>query len=128
MRHIPSISSPPKVYRRSSRFIPGVHELQELSFDPKPRRGNKETSTSQNSPSVADLTRIFKTPPTQHHARGSMQGGVPPGATQIQQLFVQIPVQVVPPATVQQQVLAMVSTECITPCNVFCIQQYAKES
>ena len=99
-----------------------------MSFDPKPRRGNKEASTSQNSPSVADLTRIFQTPPPQNQAQGSIQGGVLPGATQIQQLFVQIPVQVVPPATVQQQVLAMASTECITPCNIFRIQQYAKES
>ena len=89
------------------RFTPGAHELQELSFDPKPRRGNKEASTSQNSPSIADLTRIFQTLPPQNQAQGSIQGGVLPGATKIQQLFVQILVQVVPPVTIQQQVLAM---------------------
>ena len=100
----------------------GAHELQELSFDPKPRRGNKEASTSQNSPSVADLTRIFQTPPPQHQVQGSIQGGVPLGATKIQQLFVQIPIQVVPPTTIQQQVPAMASTKCITPCNICCIQ------
>ena len=84
-----------------------MHELQELSFDPKPRRGNKEACTSHNSPSIADLTRIFQTPPPQHQAQGSIQGGVPPRTTKIQQLFVQVPIQVVPPATDQQKVPAM---------------------
>lgn len=95
-----------EVHQRILRSTPREKEIEELNFDPKPRKGKKEASTSQNSPSVANLTRQFQTLPRQHQMQGTTQG-FQQGATQIQQLIVQIPIQDIVPTTTQQQVLVM---------------------
>lgn len=78
------------------RCTPGAKEFEELIF--KPKCGKKETaSTSQGSPSVKDLTRLFQTPSPQRLI--SRVVGV-----SIQQGLVQAPT---PPVVQQQPALAM---------------------
>lgn len=63
-----------------------------MKFAPKSRRGKKEVSTSQGSPSVGDLTRLFQTPPPQQPVQGATCASNQQG-----------PIQVAAPTITQQQ-------------------------